>query len=477
MLTLQKSVFVLIILLLVTGSAHSQPYAGDLETDGALGFYLDMASFRYDDNSIQQDFYYEIPYEQLTFVDDSKFPDQFVIARINTNFSIREVKTGQFISEDSWDSPVGLQKGTLETLKPAFRLMFSEVIPEGEYELYIKLTDLQSDRSGSALVPFNTRHYVSGELAISDIIMATEIKADSLETMFLKNGYTIKPNPARYFDLQNPLMYYYYEIYGLDMSKDTNQFQITYTLMSADDDTVKSYRPKVIESPGSSAVIVDAKNLVTMKTGDYQLVIEVTDPNTGNSVTKIKSFKMDRSLAEQKVQVELKPMSDPEAKDFLDKVEYFITAGERSEFENLDPVGRSRFVQNFWRERDPIPSTPENEYKTEIEERISYANKQFATLRVTKSMKPGFKTDQGRIYVKYGDPDDTSQGMMPETEIPFIIWRYYNLTNISYFLFMDEKSLGNYKLMMTDDQSEVSDPTFFKNYSDDWDYIQDLIAQ
>ena len=89
-------------------------------------------------------------------------------------------------------------------------------------------------------------------------------------------------------------------------------------------------------------------------------------------------------------------------KDWLDKdVTYVITDEERKAFKKLATDDeRERFIEEFWRRRDPDPDTDENEFKEEYYERIAYANEHFA------SGIPGWKTDRGRIWIMYGKPDE-----------------------------------------------------------------------
>ncbi len=60
-----------------------------------------------------------------------------------------------------------------------------------------------------------------------------------------------------------------------------------------------------------------------------------------------------------------------------------------------------KFVEEFWNANDPIPHTPENEFKEEVFPRIEYTNKWF------KEEKEGWKTDRGRIWIIWGEPDET----------------------------------------------------------------------
>ena len=78
-----------------------------------------------------------------------------------------------------------------------------------------------------------------------------------------------------------------------------------------------------------------------------------------------------------------------------------ITEAERKAFEKLKSnEEREEFIKIFWGQRDPDPDTEENEYREQYYERIAYANEHFS------SGKPGWMTDRGRIYIKFGRPDE-----------------------------------------------------------------------
>jgi len=89
-----------------------------------------------------------------------------------------------------------------------------------------------------------------------------------------------------------------------------------------------------------------------------------------------------------------------------EEVVYIISSLERDVFLKLQSDReRDLFIETFWRRRDPVPVTPENEFKIEHERRIAYANKRFG--RVVP--KPGWKTDRGRMYIILGEPNDIAQ--------------------------------------------------------------------
>jgi len=82
-----------------------------------------------------------------------------------------------------------------------------------------------------------------------------------------------------------------------------------------------------------------------------------------------------------------------------EEVAYIITDPELQVFNALTAAEeKEHFIEQFWARRDPTSSTAENEFKEEHYRRIQYANERFAAGR------PGWRTDRGRIYIKYGEP-------------------------------------------------------------------------
>src|ERR671923_177063 len=160
----------------------------------------------------------------------------------------------------------------------------------------------------------------------------------------------------------------------------------------------------------------------------------------------------------------VKPELKKAYKDWLDKdVSYIITDEERKAFKKLATDDeRERFIEEFWRRRDPDPDTDENEYREEYYERIAYANEHFA------SGIPGWKTDRGRIYIMFGKPDEIDshpsggsyqrpmeEGGGETSTYPFETWRYRYLEGVGQEIeieFVDTCMCNDYH--MTIDRSE-----------------------
>jgi GWxTD domain-containing protein len=107
-----------------------------------------------------------------------------------------------------------------------------------------------------------------------------------------------------------------------------------------------------------------------------------------------------------------------------EEVVYIITSLEKDVFLQLDSDReRGLFIEAFWKQRDPTPGTPNNEFREEHYKRIQHANYTYGR----SAPIPGWKTDRGRFYILLGEPQDIER-FTGETQIyNSEIWFYQGL--------------------------------------------------
>lgn len=107
---------------------------------------------------------------------------------------------------------------------------------------------------------------------------------------------------------------------------------------------------------------------------------------------------------------------------------YIITESEKQAALALQTEAeQDRFVESFWRRRDPDPKTEINEFREAYYERIAYANEHFA------AGVPGWRTDRGKIYILFGAPDRTEKGRAAFDGLENVLfekWHYRQVTAI-----------------------------------------------
>jgi GWxTD domain-containing protein len=140
---------------------------------------------------------------------------------------------------------------------------------------------------------------------------------------------------------------------------------------------------------------------------------------------------------------------DPENAEFLNKVRYIITGKERKIFLELPDAEKEEFKKEFWKRRDPDPSTEENEFKMTYFNRMESADELFVS-----EGRPGWLTDRGRIYILFGPPTDRIT--YPMGGDPYSrcreIWYYGNFPVV----FIDQTCTGTYRLVTYDLSSHRS---------------------
>ena len=103
-----------------------------------------------------------------------------------------------------------------------------------------------------------------------------------------------------------------------------------------------------------------------------------------------------------------------------EEVIYIITPVETEVFSKLETDrDRDLFMEEFWRQRDPTPGTPRNEFKEEHFRRIEFSNKNFGRGTPIK----GWRTDRGRFFIKLGSPSHVEKFMNSDIH-PIEIWYY-----------------------------------------------------
>lgn len=149
-----------------------------------------------------------------------------------------------------------------------------------------------------------------------------------------------------------------------------------------------------------------------------------------------------------------------------DDVRDIITEDEKRVFHTLKTdEEREQFIEQFWLRHDPDPDTEANEFKEEHYRRLAYANEHFS------SGISGARTDRGRIYIKFGKPDQTEshpaggrydrptwEGGGTTSTYPFEIWWYRDLDNVGSDVeieFVDPTGSGEYRIANGPDDKDA----------------------
>jgi GWxTD domain-containing protein len=132
--------------------------------------------------------------------------------------------------------------------------------------------------------------------------------------------------------------------------------------------------------------------------------------------------------------------------DQIAQLRYIATQNEWQVLRSLPKSKYAQAIESFWKANDPSPGTIRNETREKFYQRVLRADEMFT---VHKKLK-GWSSDRGRIYIKFGEPDEIVSESYPLGRYPNIIWTYYTQNRV--FIFADTKGFGLYTLRNKDDE-------------------------
>ena len=222
--------------------------------------------------------------------------------------------------------------------------------------------------------------------------------------------------------------------------------------------TTPATRSTVSAGGGRIAASIDLSGLPP---GTYALALAIGAG--GDTVTRVGTFRMTGFETERRIAAAAAGDAPPPPDVFSDASEarldslfaplvYIAEHNELPVYSGLTVQGKLRFLREFWRRRDPTPGTPENETEVAFYERIKEADRRFREGGGGAAV-PGWRTDRGRVLIRYGEPDDVRREPQSGPDRPWEAWKYSRERNLK-FVFLDYTRLGNYSLIYSDDRLE-----------------------
>lgn len=139
---------------------------------------------------------------------------------------------------------------------------------------------------------------------------------------------------------------------------------------------------------------------------------------------------------------------------------YFINNNQKRYFRKLDDQDKKNYLRAFWHKLDSNPTTENNEFLEAVEQRIIYADENYT------HFKSGWKTDRGRIYVRFGKPYEISNQKTTNTKYTqreYEIWKY-RLPTYRNYIFIDLQQHGDYRLIYSNGDDKEGSWADWRSY-------------
>jgi len=149
------------------------------------------------------------------------------------------------------------------------------VLPNGKYELEVRITDMaQAENALERKIPVPIA-YEAGQPAISDIRLLTGIKPAKGEGVFVRNGYFMEPLTFNFCDKKSEHLFFYVELYHMD--KQASDF-FKLRLLVKDANTGKEMLVAYKTKRASEMVqFMHAMDVRQLPSGNYFFQISVVD--------------------------------------------------------------------------------------------------------------------------------------------------------------------------------------------------------
>lgn len=349
-------------------------------------------------------------------------------------------------------------------------------VPPGEYVLEVAVPSESVAAEGGTLsvrkdlvIP---DYAEEGRVRLSDLTVASSIaRADAqADPSFTKNGLVIRPSPSRLFGTGSERLFYYTEAYGLGGADSGGSYTLLARVTQANlSQPIDGFERRESRAARSPDVLVGLFDVSTLPSGSYFLrLVLLNDDNEALAEQSQKFFVFNPGVAEPEV------VRQPAAEDYMatlyasmpaDELDENVahakviaTAREQSRLRDLQSEDAKReYLAEFWRSRDPNPSTSINEARRDFYDRLREVEDRYGS-----NFQEAYETDRGRVLLKYGYPSGIDPRRSNTELQPHEVWEYDNIPGQgrSLFVFADLDGFGSYELIHSDVVGEESRPNW-----------------
>ncbi|MDD4233605.1 MAG: GWxTD domain-containing protein [Candidatus Cloacimonetes bacterium] len=415
-----------------------------------LHMHLDYNRFLSEEKDTALLLDYQIPYRSLIFVakNNAYFAEVDVEVQISNRDSV--------VYTQSVTDNIGISSkhDALSTQK-AYLNRMSFLLEPQSYNLSFKAVDVNSKKSFTFNYDIDA---LDRDARISDVELNSRVYADSSQYLqkFRRNGKIFEPLPSIILQREyHENAHIYFELYTPEAELGMSQLLVL--SLEHDDDLVMDEYIDIVTLKSSEAVTMKIP-LADLKAGIYEGNISL---QTGNATIN-RSFDF---VISEEVEVMLSMFPDPE--DEYGLMRYFMASSLPSNWDAMNEESKRRHITNFWKTMAVSTGMSEQRIIDLVHERVEHTNKYYS------SLKPGWTTDMGRIFIRNGAPSDIEKGTSTD-ESRFVgkdyqIWKYSS-GNRAVYVFMDIQMNNNYRLIYASgDDMEVSNPGWLSYLGRDFD--------
>ncbi|CAG5081148.1 GWxTD domain-containing protein [Parvicella tangerina] len=333
------------------------------------------------------------------------------------------------------------------------------------YSVEVSIQDLYANTETQTVEREVIPHFSELSCEVSDIVLLSSFAETTEPNVLSKSGYDLLPLLTDFFTPEYEKIAYYFEYYNTDKEFGDEKFLARHYIRNKKSGQIAgNFLKQKIYKAESIIPVLHYFDIGSLPSGDYELVAEVRDQENKVIIEKKLSF----TRLNLRVDVSEKHLKDVSyagtfaeelPADSLDEFIYClipIVSGQEDvvidhKVKNFSDTMKRRFIYSFWYNFNPDkPAKAWLDYK----EQVKQADKMFGT-----SVKEGYETDRGRVFLKYGAPNTVTDRPNEPSSYPYQIWHYYKIgkfNNKRFVFYQPDLVTNDYELLHSDLQGELS---------------------
>ena len=343
----------------------------------------------------------------------------------------------------------------------------------GNYQIEVSIRDILSADAAEKASDYVKIDFPD-DVCFSDIQLVSSYEKSKKPGKLTKSGLDLIPHIADLYTPDENNLILYAEIYNaLKLSGAEEKFLVNYFIENKQSQ-IRYERYSGFKRLNASevAVFMHEINIESLPGGAYSIVLEARDKNNTLLASKkqdiirnnpgiilspeaISQTNVGGSFAE-------KYTNKDSLADFINSLRPISFEMEKTYVDNLLEGGDLKMMQQyfltFWSGRSP--ENPESAWLTYSKEVVK-AQKDFGT-----SIRRGYETDRGRVFLQYGPPDNRTVSLHEPSAYPYEIWHYYRLkkqSNRRFVFYNPDLVTNDYTLIHSDALGEIM--------NDQWQFL------
>jgi GWxTD domain-containing protein len=439
--------------------------------------FLDYAVFALDDSSSLFELYYSFLDTSLSYKKNAEHNtyDGNVVLRVQIRNNFQHTAEIDY----QWNVQQVHSKSKIDTVgtfigQKNFQLGF------GDYTVTVSAYD-EFDSTIVKVYTFNVNipKFTTNFPKLSDIELATDIiqvveKSSNNESEFYKSGSYVIPNPTLEIISTNPVLKFYAEVYNSN-TIENEKYILNYKIENSLNKEVVSIPTERVPTNGT-IMLNDELPLQVLPSGIYYFYVQVIFPrnDTTMMVEKRKKFYLinpsmppnesEEFLTSEELflRSEFSSMTETETNLEMEKLAILLPKNQLDIAKSLtETKAKQKFLFQYWDKLDTDPLTVVNEAYVEFKDNVQFANKFYKHPMI----KDGWRSDRGRVRLKYGKPTQIDLRVAGSDSRPHEIWFYQGMQGGVIFVFVEIGGVNRYVQVHSNHFNELHEENWYERFA------------